>query len=337
MILVTGGTGFIGSHLLYNLIQAGEKVRVLTRNKKNNQFTKKIFRYYSNDDDGGFSKLEWIEGDILDIFSLQEAMQNVDHVYHCAALVSFHPSDKKSLNKINIEGTANVINTALDSKVQKLCYISSIAALGREDNIFVIDEKTTWKKSRKNSMYAISKYGAEREVWRGSVEGLNTIIVNPSVVLGPSENYKANSEIFYTVWNGLRFYTKGINGFVDVRDVAKVMIALMNSEIVNERFILSSENFSYQNVFDEIAKFLGKKQPNIYVNPFFGEFAWRLEKTRSFITNKKPFITKETARTACQTNRYSNEKICKTLNYNFISIQQSIHDMCHYFIKEMDN
>jgi len=334
-IVVTGGSGLIGSHLLYDLVKAGEKVRVLTRNKGDHQFTKKIFRYYAQNETGGYDDIEWVEGDILDLFSLKDAMKDVDQIYHCAALVSFHPEDKKQLFKINIEGTSNVINVALEHNIKKLCYISSIAALGREDNFFIINEDTTWKRSRKNSMYAVSKYAAEREVWRGSVEGLKTIIVNPSVVVGPSEDFKGSSEIFFTVWKGLRFYPKGINGFVDVRDVSKAMITLMKSDIINERFVLSAENLPYLEFFNLIAECLDKKPPNIYVNPIFSEMAWRLGKIKSFITRERPLITRETARTAYQVNRYSNEKICNHINFEFTPIRDSIDNICDFFKKEI--
>ncbi|MCU0370166.1 MAG: NAD-dependent epimerase/dehydratase family protein, partial [Bacteroidales bacterium] len=235
MIFITGATGLVGSHLTFELVRSGQPVRALKRPSSDMGMLEKVFRLYSDNPENLLSTIEWVEGDILDIFSLEEAMEGADTAYHCAALVSFLPKDRKKLIKINTEGTANVVNAALEKKLRKLCHVSSIAALGRPENLTdVIDEDLVWKTSRNNSVYAVSKYGAEREVWRGTAEGLDAVIVNPSIILGVAGNSQGSSRLFNTVWQGLKVYPPGKNGFVDVRDVARAMILLMNGDFRNE-------------------------------------------------------------------------------------------------------
>jgi nucleoside-diphosphate-sugar epimerase len=293
---------------------------------------KRVFSLYSNDPEEMFGKIDWLEGDILDIFSLEEAMEGVEDVYHCAALVSFLPQDKKKLMRINTEGTANMVNAAIQMKIRKLCYVSSIAALGRpEHQSDLIDEKLVWKTSRHNSMYAVSKYGAEREVWRGTAEGLDAVIVNPSIVLGIAGSGMGSSRIFNTVWNGLKFYPPGKNGFVDVRDVSKAMILLMNCDIRNERFILNVDNIEYKRLFEMMSAAFGKQAPSIKVTALLSGLAWRLEKLRALATGVKPLITRETAHTAVQHYEYSNAKIQKALGFEFIPLEETVRHFCRVF------
>jgi len=295
---------------------------------------RKVFDLYSPDPVKDFSLIEWAEADIMDIFSLEEAMEGVEEVYHCAAIVSFLPEDRKRLLRINTEGTANIVNAALEKKIRKLCHVSSIAALGRPENqADLIDENLVWKTSRNNSNYAVSKYGAEREVWRGTAEGLDAVIINPSIILGVAGASQGSSRIFNTVWEGLKFYPPGKNGFVDVRDVVKAMILLMNSDIRNERFILSVDNIEYKRLFDLIAAAMGKPAPHLKVSPMLSGFAWRVEKLRSMVTGVKPLITKETAHTAVQQYEYSNEKIKKELGFEFTPIEETVRHFCGIFMK----
>ena len=332
MILVTGGTGLVGSHLLFDLTKSGKTVRALKRKTSDLNKVKKLFFYYSGNKDNYFKNIEWVEGDILDIFSLEKAMEGVSKVYHCAAKVSFNPKEQDSVKAINVQGTTNIVNVALDKKVKKICHISSIAALGRaEDNEF-IDEQTLWKYSKKESVYAISKHGAEREVWRGTGEGLDAVIINPSVIIGPGDWENGSLRLFSIVRNGLNICTKGVNGYVDVRDVAKIMNLLMESNIKNERFVLNSENLSFEHFFSLIADNLGKNKPKYYVNAFISGLVWRFEKLRSLITGSDPLITKETVRTATQKYYYSNDKIKKALNFEFRKIDQSIQNTCRFFL-----
>jgi nucleoside-diphosphate-sugar epimerase len=333
MILITGATGLVGSHLTFDLLRSGQAVRALRRSSSDPGMLKNVFKLYSDNPEGLFSKIEWVEGDILDVFSLEDAMEGVEEVYHCAALVSFLPEDKKRLPGINTQGTANVVNAALEKKVRKLCHVSSIAALGRPENQSdLIDEKLVWKTSKNNSVYAVSKYGAEREVWRGTAEGLDAVIVNPAIILGVAGHSQGSSRIFNTVWKGLKFYPPGKNGFVDVRDVARAMIMLMQSDIRNERFILSVGNIEYKKIFDMIAVEMGKPVPGIKVSPVMSGFAWRLEKLRSMVTGVKPLITRETAHTAVQHYEYSNEKIKKELGFEFTPIEETVRHFCRIFI-----
>lgn len=334
MVLITGATGLVGSHLAFELIRSGQPVRALKRSSSEPDMLKKVFRLYSDQPDELLSKIEWVEGDIVDIFSLEEAMEGVGEVYHCAALVSFLPEDRKRLIRINTVGTANVVNAALEKKIRKLCHVSSIAALGRpEDQTDLIDEKLVWKASRHNSVYAVSKYGAEREVWRGTAEGLDAVIVNPSIILGVAGKSQGSSRLFNTVFQGLNFYPPGKNGFVDVRDVVRAMILLMNSDIRNERYILSVDNIGYKKLFDLIAAEMGKAGPRIKVSPAMSGLAWRWEKLRSVITGVKPLITPETAHTAVQQYEYSNEKIKKELGFEFTPIEETIRYFCGVFLK----
>jgi len=329
MIFITGATGLVGSHLTLELIRSGQTVRALKRPGSSLEMVKKVFSLYLDQPEVMFSNIEWVDGDILDIYSLEDAMKGVDEVYHCAALVSFLPQDRKRLIKINTEGTANVVNAALEKKVRKLCYVSSIAALGRPENqTDLIDENLVWKTSRHNSVYAISKYGAEREVWRGTAEGLDAVIVNPSIVLGVAGPGMGSSRIFNVVQEGLKFYPPGKNGFVDVRDVVRAMVLLMNNQIYNERFILSVENLQYKRLFELMAAALGKPAPRIKVNTIMSGLAWQLEKLRSKVTGEKPLITRETAHTAVQQYEYSNEKIKKALDFEFTPIEETIIHFC---------
>jgi dihydroflavonol-4-reductase len=333
MILVTGGTGLLGSHLLLELARSGKKIRALKRKSSNTYQVRKVFSYYVQNADELLQNIEWFEGDLLDFGSIEDALDGISEIYHAGAVVSFYPSDHKKMLKVNIEGTANLVNLALEKKIGKFCYISSVATLGRADNNGLTDEETYWKVSNKNSQYGVSKYGAEREVWRGMEEGLNAVIVNPSVILGPGF-WNDNSGLFRLVWEGLKYYTQGVNGYVDVRDVANAAIHLMDRNIFGQRFIVSSENLSYQQVFSLMAKHFNKPAPSVNVPSILTHIAWRIEAVRSFILKTKPEVTKEMATTTTQKYFYSNDKIRETLNFQFIPIEESVKEICGMFVKE---
>lgn len=334
MILVTGGTGLLGSHLLFDLVNSGKPVRAVKRKTSNTETVKKIFSYYSDKADELFDRIQWTDGDIMDFASMEDALEGIDIVYHAGAVVSFYPSDHKAMLRTNIEGTANLVNLCIEKKIKKFCYVSSVAVLGRAVNTGISDETTWWQPSKKNSVYAKSKFGAEREVWRGIEEGLNAYIVNPSVILGPGFWDGGNSGLFSLVWKGLKYYTRGINGYIDVRDLSKAMIMLMESDISGERFIVSAENCSYQQIFDYMAKYLGVPAPKINVPPSLTDIAWRVEAVRSFIMRTKPEVTREMATTTAQVYTYSNEKIKKAIGFDFKPIEQSIKETCEIFMKE---
>ncbi len=326
MILVTGGTGLVGAHLLLELAREKQHIKALKRSSSKLDYVKMVFDHYEKNSDELYKKIEWVEGDILDVLSLEKAMHDVEYIYHSAAIVSFHKDDRQSMMKANVEGTANVVNIALQEGVKKLCFVSSIAALGRDENNGVIDENSPWVHSKNNSVYSISKYSAEKEVWRGMEEGLDAVIVNPSIIFGLASPAKGSTKIFSTVWDGLKFYTSGVNGFVDVKDVARIMILLMESDIKSQRFVVNADNVKYRDIFWQIADIYSKPRPKILVNRLMGGIAWRLLKILSLFTGKSPLVTKETVRTGQNEYRYSNDKVRAALDYDFIDIQKTIED-----------
>lgn len=333
MILVTGGTGLLGAHLLLELTQQGYHVKALRRVGSSQHVVDSVFAT-SNGHSGLLSMIEWVEGDILDIESLHQAMSGIEQIYHCAALVSFAAEDKKRLMRINVEGTANMVNAAITEGVRHFVYVSSIATLGNTLNGEPISEGTPWDTRPKGSVYSISKHSAEREVWRGMAEGLRAVIVNPSVILGPGDWSKGSCELFTTVWNGLKYTTTGVNGYVDVRDVARAMVSLANAGIINERFVLNGANVSYKELFETIASGLGKPAPTKSVTPFAGELAWRLFAVRSMLTGKKPLITKETARSAQKSYSYSSQNLIQRIGFNFTPFKETISYISGQFLKE---
>ena len=335
MILVTGGTGLVGSHLLFDLLSKGKKVRALKRKSSNIEMVRTTFAYYSEKADELFNKIEWFDGDMLDPFSLEDALKGIKDVYHCAALVSFKKDDHKNMQDINIEGTRNLVNACLDADIRKFCMVSSIAALGSpEEGEDTVSENTAWSPEEKRSGYSISKFNSELEVWRGIEEGLNAVIVNPSIILGPGQWNKGSSQLFSTVAKGLKYYTKGITGYVDVRDVSRSMHELMESKIENERFILNGDNCSFEFIFKTIAKQLGIEGPTRYANKKMTGLAWRVAFLKRIFLFKEPGFTKENARSAHHVKYYSNQKIKEALGFEFIPIEKSIKDtLKHYPIE----
>lgn len=333
MILVTGGTGLVGGHLLYQLIKSGETTKAIKRHSSDIQKTKKIFAYYADNYEELFSKIKWVDGDVLDFNSLVEAMVDVDYVYHAAASVSFESSDSSSLIATNIQGTTNIVNVALEKKVKKLLHISTIGSLGRAGSDGIVTENTEWN-SKKTSVYSTSKYQAELEVRRGIAEGLNAVIINPSIIIGPGDWNSGSAKLFTTMYNGLKFYSIGSNGFVDVEDVVNSMVLLMNSNISSERFIINSENVTYKQFFIWMAEALEIDPPKYKAGKFLSEIGWRLLWLKGLVSGKKSSITKETAETASQTYQYSNEKIIKETKMHFISVKESIEKNAKLFLRD---
>jgi dihydroflavonol-4-reductase len=323
-IFVTGGTGLVGSHLLFKLISGGEKVKAVYRKSSNPDITKKIFSYYSVKGDELFNSIEWIECDICEYEVLRKAMENTSRVYHCAASVSFETGLADSIIKNNVEGTANVVRSCIENKTDKLCHVSSIAAIGASDNEVAADENQVWNNSEPHSPYAISKYLSEAEVWRGIKGGLNAVIVNPSVILGPGNWNRGSSQYFSNISRGMLFYTNGVTGYVDVNDVADSMIRLMNSEINGERFIISSENLSFRDIFTIIAKSLGVRKPFIYVPKAISYPAISILQLISAMTGKRSPVTTETIKSAYSKVFFDNSKIIKATGMKFITIAESV-------------
>jgi len=331
MILVTGGTGIVGARLLYDLVSSGKKVRALRRTSSKDDILDMVFA----ENPALKNRIEWFEGTVTDVYDVMEAMKGADEVYHCAAKVSFHGDDRKEIMKVNVEGTANMVNIGLELGVKKFCHVSSIAALGRVEENKVMDENVFWKSSKYNSLYAISKYNGEREVWRAMEEGLNAVIVSPSIIIGPGNWETGSSAMFKQVWKGMKYYSLGVNGFVDVRDVTAAMMGLMEKNIFGERFIVSSENCTYQEIFNYISDSFQKPRPTIKVNGTLSELGWRAEAIRSLFLNRQAFITKETARNSQHKWYYSNEKLKKALGMSFIPVRKSIADCAKIFLRSV--
>ena len=330
MIFVTGGTGLLGAQLLLDLTASGQTVTALHRPTADFSFFDFLFK--------GQKMLRenilWVAGDLNDVDSLNRLIERDAEVYHCAGLVSFDSRDSEKLYLINIEGTANLVNCCLDKQIRKLVHVSSVGTLGRTGNAtLTINEDSHWQSSNEVSDYAISKYGAEREVWRGIAEGLNAVIINPSVIIGAGRWDTGSSKMISQVWKGLLFYSGGVSGFVDVKDVSSIMIQLMNGEISGERFIVSSENIAYKTFFEIAATALHKKPPTVLAAPWMGGLAWRLEAFANLFFHHQPLITKYTAITAQRKYNYDASKIQQALKYKFIPVAESIKRVCGEFIE----
>ena len=326
MVLVTGGTGLVGSHLLLHLIENGESVRAIYRKLETIQKTKNLFSYYKKED--LFEKINWFHADILDVPSLEIAFDSVEFVYHCAAFISFDPKDEVKIRKTNIEGTANVVNFCLAKNVRKICFVSSIAALGDlKENEKIITEETEWNPEKSHSDYAISKYGAEMEIWRGQQEGLHCVIVNPGVILGPRIWEEGSGVFFKKIANGFPFYTKGTTGFIAVTDVVQLMIQLMKSDVNNQRFALVASTISFEELFNSIADALKVKRPSVYISPFLMGLLWRLDWFFSTFLRTKRMLDKETAVASHSKTFYSNEKINNTLKFEFLDVYKYLREL----------
>ena len=314
MILVTGASGLVGSHLITKLLQDGKQVRAL---------------YHSNLPPVISNNIDWVKADILDVVVLDEVMQGIKQVFHCAAIVSFNPKEKELLHKTNVEGSANVVNACLNNTIEKLLFVSSVASLGRANENTLINESSKWIESRNNSAYAKSKYLAEMEVWRGIGEGLNAVIINPSIILGNSDWTKGSAAIFKSAYDEFAWYTSGVNGFVDVQDVVNAMVQLMESPIVAQRFIISAENSSYKNLFTQIAIAFKKQPPYKQVTSFLAGIVWRLAAIKGLLSDGKPLLTKETAHTAQIKFYYDNTKLLKALpTFTYRTLVKSIDRIC---------
>lgn len=316
MILVTGATGFLGAELIHQLTRQGLKLRALKRERS-------VVPALIRDN----TLIEWAIADINDLSALEDAFEDIDQVYHCAALVSFDPKDKTELLRVNIEGTSNVVNLCMAFGA-RLVHVSSVAALGNAKKGALITEKDFWEYDVKAHAYAISKYEGEMEVWRGIAEGLDAVIVNPSVIIGVSTGFEGSGAIFKLVKDGLSFYTGGATGIVDVADVAKSMTVLMDSGETSERFTISSENYHYKHFFKEIAAGYGVKAPAKQAKPWMMAIAWRAAKLASLFTGKPATLTRDAARSSLNESLYSNEKIKKTIAIEFKPVKQSIEEIC---------
>ena len=329
MILVTGATGLVGGHLLWHLLQGNENVTAIRRTNSDLKPLRTIFSFYSSDPDDYLARIVWKIADVLDEKSLQQAMQNIRLVYHCAAVVSFEQNAEVLLDT-NIRGTRNVVRAAIVNNIVKLCFVSSVAACGNAADGMMVDEKTVWTDYPDRSDYSRSKFYSEQEVWKGIEHGLNAVIVNPGVILGVSGNDKGSSQIFAQVQKGLIFYTNGGTGYIDVKDVVIPMIQLMKSKISGERFVLVSENCSNKDVLSWMATGFGKRRPIIPVGKTVLMFVGVLSEFLGKIFHFRPLIDRGVASAAANREYYSSSKIKETLGCTFTPIAKSIMDVCEF-------
>jgi nucleoside-diphosphate-sugar epimerase len=323
-VLVTGGAGLVGASLIASLLKQGKKVTAI--------YNKTVLPAFDH------NNLHKVQCDILDVITLEEIMQDVTHVYNCAGLVSFQKRDKYRLFKINVEGTANVVNAALNAGVTKMVHVSSVAALGRIRLTEPVTEKMNWTPHTSNSTYGESKYMGEMEVWRGIAEGMEAVIVNPTIVLGAGNWDDGSTAIFKSVYNEFPWYTNGVTGFVDVRDVVRAMILLMESNVSAERFIISGHNETYRNLFNGIAKAFNKKEPHREVTGFLAKLVTRMESIKTTFTRRAPLLTKETAITAMAQVNFDNSKLFRFLpQFKYHPLQQTITDSCSALQQKLNN
>ena len=323
-VFVTGGSGLVGSALIRQLLKQNIPIKALYH-----QNTSKLLT------DEESKKVEWVQGDILDISLLIDTLQTCKQVYHCAAIVSFHPSKKEWMYTINVEGTANIVNAALECGIEKLVHVSSVAALCKSANNEPITEKAEWTEDENASYYGKTKFFAELEVWRGIGEGLSAVIVNPAIILGESNWLQGSTAIFKKVWDEFSFYTEGSNGFVDAADVATAMILLMESDIEAERFIMASEHHTYKQLMERIAFHFDKPAPSKKAPAYLLELAWRWEALKTLLSKQEPLITKETVKKAFAHAVYNNEKLLKFLPaFRYTSLDTTIERTCAWLTKQ---
>ena len=334
MILVTGGTGLVGSHLLFELSKSQQNIRAIYRSKKTIEKVKTVFSYYTDSVATHFDRIEWVEADLNDIPNLSEAFEGIKEVYHCAALISFNPSDYHKLREINISGTANIVNLSIINGIQKLCYVSSVATMGY--NPEKITEETAWNSEDSKSVYMITKYEAEMEVWRGIQEGVPSVIVNPGVILGPGFFESGSGGLFKRVHSGLRYATHGVAGYVGVVDVIKSMVLLMNSDYKNERYIIVAENLSSLDFITLISNAFNLMPPKKIARQWMLAFAWRLDWLKHKLTGGKRRLTKNLSKTLRTKSYYSSSKFLETIpNFEFTPISRVVSEVCQVFLKEV--
>ncbi|GAB3918895.1 NAD-dependent epimerase/dehydratase family protein [Mucilaginibacter boryungensis] len=317
MILITGATGFLGSEVAKQLAEQGKRIRCT---KRASSVIPDLLLPYGN-------MIDWVDADMMDHPALEDAFEGVTQVYHCAAWVSLKQADKDPMIRTNVEGTANVVNLCLQYGV-RLVHVSSVAAIGEAKPGEMINENHHLDQTGDHDGYATSKLESEMEVWRGIAEGLDAVIVNPTIIIGPNAGTAGSGQLFETVRKGLKYYTSGSIGFVDVEDVAKSMIMLMESGITEQRYIINAENRPYQNIVTEIARGFNLPAPAKQAKPWMMELAWRGAALWAAIRGGAPAIDKVAARSASVERNYDNSKIKQAIAINFKPISQSIIKVC---------
>lgn len=331
MNFVTGATGLLGGHLVFQLLKNGVRVRALRRGAADVSALQKLFTYLAPNENL-LAHIEWHEGDVLDVPSLLDGMQGCTHVYHCAAVVSYHRRDRRQMYAVNVEGTANVVNAALECGIEKFCFVSSIAAIGRTELQTTLDESSEWVESDLNTHYGITKYLSEMEVWRGEQEGLNVVIVNPGFIIGPGRFDRSSAAIFQKIDAGMPVYPPGGTGFVAVQDVATAMVQLMHSAVQSQRFLLVAENGSMQSLFERISRGLGKPVPTRQATKWMLQLARIADALRELFTGQRALVTRETIRNASHRWYYKADKIKTALpEFQYSAIDEVIEHTCDYY------
>ena len=333
MVLVTGGTGLVGSHLLLRLLENETPVKAIYRTLGNLEKVKKVFAYYSDNSIELFSKIQWVQADLNDISGLEIAFESVTHVYHSAALISFDPRDYNALQKINVEGTANIVNFCIAKNIQKLCYVSSVATIGKSNLKGLATEEHEWNDYHAN-VYALSKWAAEMEVWRGAQENLSVFVLNPGIIVGPGFWDTGSGALFTISAANKNYFPPGGTGLISVSDVVKLMMRLMHSKITNERYIAVSEHYSYKAILEKIALYMGKTGPKRRLKGWELELLRRLDGLRCFFTNKRRKLTKQTVYSLKNPTTYSNQKIGTALVFDFEPIEEILAFCSRQFLKE---
>lgn len=336
MILVTGATGLVGSHLLYELCRNNKKVRALYRNKSRIEKVKHVFDYYSEDSLELFSQIEWHAADLLQKNDLKRALKNCNQIYHCAAIVSFNPQKREETVQLNLQMTKNIVDAAIENSVFDFCHVSSIATLGRLGLDDMVDETVLFNHADSHSAYSIGKFKAEEYVLAAQERGLRSLIVKPSVIIGPGWWEEGSGKFFSQVYKSMPFYTGGKTAFVDVRDVAQAMVTLMINNNRNDSFIISSENMTYRDFFLKIALSLNKKPPHVKIPTFVSEMVWPIAELVAYVSGKEPILNRYTARTSQKSNQFSGKKLEKTLNFKYREIDTSILEFGALFLKDIN-
>ena len=334
MILVTGATGILGRVIVLELLKRGKTVRAAKRKSSNLEEVKKSFGFYTENPDEFFNKIEWINVDFEDIYSLQKALVGVEEVYHCAAKVSFHPKDKRKMYQTNINGTKQLLYASENSSVKKFLFVSSIAVLDGFNENGELDESSDFNPKVDHSSYAISKHFSEMEVWRSSAEGLKVAIVNPGLIIG-SGNWNESSGTLFKELGENAFTFSGGTSYVDVRDVAKISVELMEQNISGERFILISENKKYEEIANFIKQKLGKPATKIVPNGLLkvGVF---LNSILGWLISPLKMANKVNVQSVTEFNKISNKKIKEKLNYEFISVEESLAFHLENYLKRKE-
>ena len=330
MDLITGSCGIVGIHLLNAYTSAGERVRALYRKESDRTIVRRVFEHYSDQADELLDRIEWVEGDLHDMGSLTDAMAGIRRIHHAAAMVSFDPRDARRLFKVNAEGTANVVNAALLQGVERICHVSSTAAIGQADPRIERNEALPWQSDRNTSSYAASKYAAELEIYRGIAEGLDAVIVNPCVIIGPGAAGRSTMTLIGKLHEGTRFFPPGSNAVVDARDVAQCMRQLIEVAPTGERYLLVGENITYKDLFSKAAKAFGNKAPSIELSPALLELGWRVERMRTALFGGKPFVTRATVHSSIIQRKYSSKKVKDLLGYEFRSADDALRNVAAY-------